>query len=182
MLLGRYENFPDNIHSSFQFYHDVPNKSLQEAILYTFYRLNKESFDLEVIIPFLKRNCKVSFEIGIANGFDFNFFDQNELNQCLKFLNEKQPSVLDFFFVIRYHVTKEGKKKIPLRFDYHIYRFIFHEGRLETRIRHEKGIRRTPVDELMDFVVNQINVELSKVQLNPLVLSDKNKINIEFSE
>lgn len=182
MLFGVYENFPDNVHSLFLFHHDVTNNCLQKAILYTFYRLNKESVDLEVITPFLKSNCKVSFEFGIAKGFDFNFLDQNELKQCLKFLDEKEVFVLDFFFVIRYHVIKEGKKKIPLRFDYHIYRFIFHKGELETRIKHEKGIRRTTDEELMDFVVNQINVELLKIQQNPLVLSDKNKVSIEFSE
>ena len=182
MLPGRYENFPNNVHSLFLFYNDAPTKSLQQAILCTFYRLNKESFDLGAITPFLRSDCKVSFEFGIANGFDFNFLDQNELVQCLKLIDEKEAQILDFFFAIRYHVIKKGKKVIPLRFDYYINRFIFHDSKLETRIRHEKGIRRVPVDELMEFVVNQINVELSKVKLNPLVLSDKNKLRIEFSD
>jgi hypothetical protein len=182
MLLGRYENFPDNVHNLFLCYHNVPSKSLQQTILCTFYRLNKESFDLGAITPFLRRDCKVSFEFGIANGFDFNFLDQNELVQCLKVVEEKEVRVLDFFCAIRYHVIKEGKKVIPLRFDYHINRFIFHDSKLETRIRHEKGIRRVPVDEFMEFVVNQINIELSKVKLNPLVLSDENKVRKEFSD
>ena len=182
MLLGRYENFPENVHSLAFFSYQSPAKSLQQAILCAFHRLNSETFDLVAVTPYLKRNCNVGFEFGIADGFDFNFLDQTELEKSLKAVDEKQLRVLDFFFAIRYHETRKGSRKVPLRFDYLIIRFVFHEDQLEARIRHEKGTQRVPLDELTGFVVNQINVELCRAQLNPLLLNEKNKISIEFSD
>jgi hypothetical protein len=180
-MLGRYENFPENVHriAIFNFYEQA--KAVQQAILSSFCRLNKESFDVGAITPYLQQPCEVSFEFGVADGFDFVFLDDTELEKCLERFDESELQVLDFFFTVRYYRLK-GNKKIPLRFDYAVIRFSFYEDHLETRIRHEKGTQRISIDDLTDFISKQINAELSNKGLGPIVLRESDKVRIEFSD
>ena len=180
-MLGRYEIFPENVHriTTFNFYE--PAKSVQQAILSSFCRLNKESFDVGAITPYLQQPCEVSFEFGVADGFDFVFLDDAELKKCLEQIDESEFQVLDFFFTVRYYRFK-GSRKIPLRFDYTVIRFRFYEDHLEARIRHEKGTQRISLDDLTAFIAKQINVELSSKGLGPIVLRESDKIRIEFSD
>jgi hypothetical protein len=178
-LLGRYENFPENVHGITPFEYQDSAKAVQNAILCTFHRLNQEAFDLGAVTPYLKQNCEVSFEFGVADGVGFNFLDQKELEQCLKSVDETEVETLDFFFVVRYHRVGDGGKRVPLRFDYCVLRFSFQEGGLELRIRHERGTRRVPLDDLTDFLVKQINVELSRRQFAPLFFGAFKKVSIQ---
>jgi len=179
MVLGRYENFPENIHSIAIFNYQAPIKSLQQAILYTFHRLNSENFDLGAVTPYLKQNCEVGFEFGVAEGFDFNFLDNKELDQCLRIVAEKELQTLDFFFVVRYHIIREDSKRVPLKFDYYVLRFIFQESGLELLIRHERGTQRATLDDLTDFIAKRINTELSRLQLTPLILGAFEKVRMK---
>jgi hypothetical protein len=178
-LLGHYENFPENVHSVALFGYQDAAKKIQEAILCALHHLNTVTCDLGAVTPYLKQNCKVSFEFGVAEGFEFIFLDQKELSRCLKSIAEKELSSLDFFFVVRYHLILENSKRVPLRFDYHVLRFIFQKGSLELQIRHEKGTQRIPLDDLSDFVVKQINAELSRRQLTPLIFGDFEKVRLQ---
>jgi len=151
-------------------------KGLQQAILGTFHRLNSEAFDLGAVTPYLKQSCMVGFEFGVADGFDFNFLDQNELIRCLKSVDETEMETLDFFFAVRYHLVRDDGKRVPLKFDYHVIRFLFQEGGLELQIRHEKGTQRVPLDDLTAFLVEQINAELSRKHLAPLFCGNFGKV------
>lgn len=179
MLLGRFENFPKNIHGIALFQYQNLPKRLQQAILFTLHRLNSEKFDLATVTPYLQQKCEVSFEFGVADGFDFNFLDQNELDQCLKRVEETEQDIWDFFFTVRYHLVKEGEKRVPLRFDYHVLRFVFQQGVLELQIRHERGTQHVPLDDLTDFLVKQINVELSQMKMLPLFFGNFEKVRIQ---
>lgn len=178
-MLGRYENFPENIHGVAFFEYQDSAKESQKAILCTFHRLNQESFDLGAVTPYLKQNCEIGFEFGVADGVDFNFLDQKEVDQFLKSVDEIEVETLDFFFAVRYHRVGNGGKRVPLKFDYHVLRFLFQKGGLELRIRHEKGTQRVPLDELTDFLVKQINVELSRRRLAPLFLGGFKKVSLK---
>jgi hypothetical protein len=178
-LLGRYENFPENVHGITLFEYQDSTKEVQKAILCTFHRLNQVTFDLGAVTPYLKQNCVVGFEFGVADGVDFNFLDQTMLEQCLRSVDETELETLDFFFAVRYHRVRDGGKRVTLKFDYHVLRFLFQEGGLELRIRHERGPQRVPLDELTEFLVKQINVELSLRQLTPLFFGDFKRVSIQ---
>jgi hypothetical protein len=178
-LLGRYENFPENVHGVALFEYQDSAKEVQKAILCTFNRLNQETFDLGAVTPYLKQRCEVSFEFGVADGVGFNFLDQKELDRCLKSVDEAEVETLDFFFAVCYHRVRDGGKRIPLRFDYHVLRFLFQEDGLKLRIRHERGTQRVPLDDLTDFLVKQINVNLSRRQLTPLFFGDFKKVSLK---
>ena len=177
-MLGHYENFPENVHCIAFFGYQDAAKNIQQAILCALHRLNNETFDLGAVTPYLKQRCEVSFEFGVAEGFDFNFLDQKELDRCLKNVAEKELQTLDFFFVVLYHSSRENGKRIPLRFDYHVLRFTFQKDGLELQIRHEKGTQRVPLDDLTDFIVKQINAELSRRQLAPLIFGNFEKVRL----
>ena len=177
-MFGLYENFPENVHGITFFEYQDSAKEVQKAILCTFSRLNQEIFDLGAVTPYLKQNCEVSFEFGVAEGAGFNFLDPKELEQCLNCVDETEVETLDFFFAVCYHRAGDGGKRVPLRFDYYVLRFSFQEGGLELRIRHERGTRRVPLDDLADFLVKQINVELSQRQLTPLFFGAFKKVSI----
>jgi hypothetical protein len=178
-LLGRYENFPENVHALAFFDYQDSAKEVQKAIFCAFHNLNHECYDLDAVTPYLKQKCEVGFEFGVAEGFDFNFLDQKELDQCLRSVAEKELQTLDFFFAVRYHIIREAGKRVPLRFDYHVLRFLFQESGLEMRIRHERGSQRVTLDDLTAFIAKRINVELSRRQLTPLFLGAFEKVSVK---
>ena len=98
-------------------------KNLQECILNTFYYLNNKNFDLTNLLPHTEFKCTVSFEFGVADGISFIFLDQKELEKSIKFIEKNNYENLDFFFVVRYHISKFSGKLVPLRFDYYILGF-----------------------------------------------------------
>jgi hypothetical protein len=175
-LLGRYENFPENVHAVTSFGYQESAKEVQKAILCAFHVLNHETCDLCAVTPYLKQNCEVGFEFGVAEGFDFSFLDQKELDQYLKIVDEKELQTLDFFCVVRYHRARKDGKWVPLRFDYHVLRFAFQEDGLEMKVRHERGSQRVTLEELTDFITKKINAELSRRRLTPLFFEAFKKV------
>ena len=178
-MLGRYENFPKNVHGVAIFDYQDQTKSIQQAILCTLHHLNNETYNLGAVTPYLKQNYEVGFEFGVAEGFDFNFLDKMELDQCLRNVAAKEVETLDFFVVVRYHSVREEGKRVPLKFDYHVLRLRFQKNGLELRIRHERGPQRVPIDDLTEFIAKRINSELSQQQLNPLLIGDFIKVSVK---
>jgi hypothetical protein len=169
-LLGRYENFPQVIHGIARFICQPSTRKVQHAISRTLHELNEQVFSLEDIAAFSSSECEVGFEFGIADRLEFNYLDAEELNRLRESIFEKALSSLDFFCVVRYHTFEDGKR-VPLRFDYHMLRFVFPEkNRLELRVSHERGIRHISVENLITFVTKRINEELSESRLKPLKL------------
>jgi hypothetical protein len=169
-LLGRYENFPEIIHGVARFTCESPIRRVQQTILAALHNLNHEVFGLSAVTPHLPQKCEVSFELGVAEDFDFNFLDKKELDRFQKSIVEKELSTLDFFCVVRYHVVNNRRKRIPLKFDYHMLRFMFQENSMELRICHERGTQRVPLEDFTTFITKRINEELSQRQLKPFNL------------
>ncbi len=168
-MLGRFDSFPKNIHKVVVFNCQDSKTKIQQTVIQTLQRLNPQTFALNKIMPFLEPDYKVSFEIGLANGPDFTFLDEKEVKQSLKAVEENELEVLDFFVVVRYHRTSNKGKQIPLRFDYHVLRFAFHEKIIELLIRHERGTQRIATEDFVEFLTKQVNVELKKRQITPLI-------------
>ncbi|KPV63924.1 MAG: hypothetical protein AOA66_0502 [Candidatus Bathyarchaeota archaeon BA2] len=169
-LLGRYENFPEVIHGVARLSFKFPMKKVRQAILCVLQQLNQEVCSLNVITPHLQSDIEVSFEVGVAEDVGFNYLDKEELDRFQKSMVEKELSLLDFFCVVRYHVVKDRRKRVPLKFDYHMLRFTFQENSMELQICHERGTQRVPLEDLIAFITKRINEELFKKRLKPLSL------------
>jgi len=168
-LLGRYENFPEAIHGVARFTHRLSVRKLQQAILHALHRLNQEIHDLDAIAPFSSLKCEVSFEFGVAEDNLFNYLDKEELDSLQRAIVKRALPILDFLCVVRYHVTKGGKR-VPLRFDYHLLRLVFQRRSVELQIFHERGTQRVSLEDLITFLTKCIKDELSRRQLKPLFL------------
>lgn len=168
-MFGRFDSFPKNLHKAVVFNGPDPKSKVQKAVLQTYQRLNTKTFAPKEITPFFDQNYKVSFEFGVAEGPDFTYLDEQQLEQSLKTVDENEIEVLDFFVVVRYHKKTNKTKQTPLRFDYQVLRFAFHEKIVELLIRHERGTQRIALEDLADFLTKQVNLELKKNQLNPLI-------------
>jgi hypothetical protein len=169
-LLGRYENFPEVIHGVARFTLKSPNKEVQQAILRVLHQLNQEVCGLNAVTPHLPTDIEVSFEVGVAEEVEFNYLDREELDRFQKSIVEKETPILDFLFVARYHMVNDKRKRVPLKFDYHLLRFMFQENSMELRICHERGTQRVPLEDLVTFITKRINEELSQKRLKLLNL------------
>ncbi|MEJ2241789.1 MAG: hypothetical protein P8Y18_06575 [Candidatus Bathyarchaeota archaeon] len=177
-MLGEYRNFPKNIQGIARFEYRDPTRSIQKAILFTFHKLNQEISNCFDVTSYLDQNCEIGFEFGIADGTDFIFLDNKELERCERNLSENDWNSLDFFIIIRYYRIKMDNKRIPLKFDSHIIRFIFYKDFLELQIRHEKGPQRISLDDFADFMAGKINSELSRRKLSPILLEVFSKVGL----
>lgn len=145
---------------------------MQQTILRALHRLNEQVFGLNDMTTFSSSECEVSFEFGIADGVEFNYLDEEELNRLRKRIVERALPALDFFCVVRYHI-KKGEKRVPLKFDYHMLRFIFYDkNSLELRISHQRGIRHVSVGDIIRFITKRINEKFSENRLSPLELKN----------
>jgi len=167
-LLGHYENFPEVIHSVARFTHRISLRKLQQAILYTLYKLNQETHRFSDIAS-LPSKCEVSFEFGVAEGTTFNYLDKEEVDRFQETIVKQPPPILDVFCVVRYHVV-DKEKRVPLKFDYHLVRFMFYKNSVELKICHERGTQRLSLEDLITFIIKRIDEELFQRQLKPLTL------------
>jgi len=154
-LLGRFENFPIFVHKTKNFKINAPLKLIQRKIIRLLHNLNGKEISSKCIFNGVDAGFKVIFEIGIADGANFNYLDELELKRCLDHLKSKSFKVLDFFLVNRYYkIDSKGQRK-PLKFDYQIMRLEFSNDNLMIRVYHERGPRRIQLEELIDFFAKQ---------------------------
>ena len=164
-LFGCYQNFPDVIHGIERLTYASSKAKVQQDILHALNKLNKQNFSLKDIAAFSRLECEVKFEFGIADGVEFHYLDREELRRFQEAIGESTPPNLDFFCAVCYHITKK-ERRVPLKFDYYMLRFIFlNEDNLELRVFHQRGARHVPVKDLVTFVAKRINDGLSKNQL-----------------
>ena len=166
-LLGRYENFPEVIHGIRRLTYASSKVKVQQEILRTLHKLNKQVFSLKDLAAFSRSECEVKFEFGMADGVEFHYLDGEELHRFLRGIVESTSPNLDFFCVVCYHIFKKGKR-VPLRFDYYMLRFVFrNKNILELRAFHQRGVRRVSVDDFITFVMKRINEELFRNRPGP---------------
>lgn len=167
-LLGQYENFPENVHTTHQFTHEnTAVTALQQAILQALHKINEETCSLTDVTLFPSQECQVSFEVGVAEGITFSYVDSREVERIKKDIGENELPLLDFLCVVRYHVVKQ-RRRAALKFDYYLVRFRFQGEILEVKVFHERGPRRTSPRELVNFLVKRVNRELQRKRRRPL--------------
>ncbi len=168
-MLGRYKGFPEVTHGRARFICQGSLGDVQHAMLSSFHQLNQETCRLNAIAPHMSLDCEVGFDFGVAEDMVFNYLDKQELDRFRKAINKEELPIIDLFCAVHYHTVNNGKR-VPLKFDYHLIRFIFHRNSVNLWIRHERGPQRVPLEELLTFLANRINEELSKSRIKPLSL------------
>lgn len=165
-MLGFYANFPKNIHRAETFSASISRKRLQQAVVETLHRLNSETLSLEEVASPSIPGCNIIFEVGVAEGNDFNYLNSEERERLLGALKKKPFQVMDLLCVARYNRVQD-ERKTRMRFDYYMLRLVFGENLTEIRVFHERGLMHTSPDDLIKLVVNRVNAAFSRRVLRP---------------
>lgn len=155
-MLGRYENFPTNIHRIESFTSSLSSKKLQQRMIQVLHEINRKTFSFEEIAHPSVPECTIIFEVGIADAKSFNYIDEEETKRVLNALKKEPFRVMDLFCAVRYYKGKT-EKKAPLKFDYYMMRAVFGKDSMEMRVFHERGLRYISPEDIVTFLVNKIN-------------------------
>jgi hypothetical protein len=156
VTLGFYENFPSNIHMVESFNSTISSKQLQQRLIQVFYDVNRKEFSFEEVANPTIPECKLIFELGLAEAKSFNYIDEEELGRTLNLLEKERLHTMDFFCAIRYY-KGNAEKKTALKFDYYLLRTIFSKDAFEIQVFHERGPRYISPEDLALFIFNKTN-------------------------
>ena len=166
-MLGLYENFPENIHRTESFTSSLSSKKIQQRMIQVLSEINRRTFSFEEIAYPSVPECTIIFEVGIADAKSFNYIDEEETKRVLNALKKETFRVIDFFCAVRYYKAKT-EKKTPLKFDYYMMRFVFGKDSMEMRVFHERGPRYISPEDIITFLMKQINKTSAKKILKPV--------------
>jgi len=155
-MLGFYENFPANIHRIESLTTLLSSKSLQQKLMKVLNKINREKFSFEEVACPTVPDCTIILEAGLAEAKSFNYIDEEETKKVFTALRKTTLQAMDFFFAVRYY-KGAGEKKTPLKFDYYLMRFVFGRDSVEIQVFHERGPRYISPEDLVTFLVNEIN-------------------------
>lgn len=156
MTLGFYENFPSNIHMVESFNSTISSKQLQQRLIQVFYDVNRKELSFEEVANPTIPECKLIFELGLAEAKSFNYIDEEELGRTLNLLEKERLHTMDFFCAIRYY-KGNAEKKTALKFDYYLLRTVYNRDVFEIQVFHERGPRYISPEDLALFIFNKIN-------------------------
>jgi hypothetical protein len=134
----------------------LSSKQLQQKLIQVFYDVNRKEFSFEEVANPTIPECKLIFELGLAEAKSFNYIDEEELGRTLNLLEKERLHTMDFFCAIRYY-KGNAEKKTALKFDYYLLRTIFSKDAFEIQVFHERGPRYISPEDLALFIFNKIN-------------------------
>ncbi|MCW4046333.1 MAG: hypothetical protein NWE99_02050 [Candidatus Bathyarchaeota archaeon] len=155
-MLGTYENFPASTHLVATFASQLSSRKLQEKLIQVLRGVNRKTFSFDQVAQPALHDCTVILEAGLAEGESFSFIDDEETEKALGLLRKASFERMDLFCVVRYYKGTAEKKK-PLKFDYYMLRAVFGEGSMELQVFHERGPRYISPEDLVVFLVREVN-------------------------
>ena len=160
-MLGFYENFPVNIHRIETFETPLSNKRLQRRLIQVLHDINCRNFSFEEVACPTVPKCTIIFEAGLAEAKNFSYIDEEETRKALSALRKTTFQMMDFFCALRYY-KGTAEKKVPLKFDYYLMRVVFGKNSVEFHLFHERGPRYISPEDLVVFLVNEVNKSSSR--------------------
>ncbi len=172
---GIYQDFPDIVHFLGDLRTQLPAGLLKEAIIEGFIQLNS----LRDIIRVSRAgqigeiDVRRTFEVGIAEGLNFNYLDIMEVRKVREWVKKIAPNrtfdPLDFVVFTHYRYTKKSSKRIcALHLDHYFIRINFQKPLL--LFTHKCGLQRTPPEEILNLIITFTNDWLyKKILTTPLV-------------
>jgi hypothetical protein len=170
--LGIFTNFSPMIHGFAKASFTCHTHEAQQVLLDTFEELNghQETRNLSVGEREGEIDGRMGFEVGLAEGNFFVYFDKETSAGLASFLEQqKRFRPLDFLLIATYYYTRK-EKEVPLKFDYHILRFLFGHNELDVVLHHVKGTRRLPIDELLTMFFDRFERKVKERHLGTAIV------------
>ncbi len=163
-MLGFYKNFPVNVHRVEAFTTSLSSGRLQRRLIQVLQDINRRKLSFEEVAYPTVPKCTIIFEAGLADAESFNYIDDEETRKVLTALAKAPFQTMDFFCAVRYY-KGTLEKKTPLKFDYYLLRVVFGRNSLEMQVFHERGPRYISPEDIVTFLVNEVNKTSSKKTL-----------------
>jgi hypothetical protein len=160
-MLGVYDNFPLSVHRTERFITTISTRPMQQKLIQVLQEINRKEFNSSDLIHPSLQNSKIIFEMGIADGKNFNFIDKEETKRIRNAFKRDTPRTIDLFCATRY-IRDEKEKKTLHRFDYFMTRISFSDDLTEIQVFHERGPRYLSPEDLIAFLANEVNKTSSK--------------------
>jgi hypothetical protein len=160
-MLGFYENFPVNIHRIESFTTPLSSRRLQQRLTQVLHAINRRTFSFEEVAYPTVPECTIIFEVGLAEAKNFNYIDEEETKKVLSALRKTTFQTMDLFCAVRYY-KGTAEKKTPLKFDYYLMRVVFGKNSVEIQVFHERGPRYISPEDIVTFLVNEVNKTSSR--------------------
>ena len=168
--LGIFTNFSPIIHGIAKASFTCHTHEAQQVLLNTFEELNGHQEARTLSIGKGEVDGRMRFEVGLAEGNCFIYFEKETSANLASFLElQKRFRPLDFLLIATYYYTKK-EKEMPLKFDYHLLRFLFGQNELNLVLHHVKGTRRLPLDELLTMFFDRFERKVKERHLGTFVV------------
>ena len=170
--LGIFTNFSPIVHGIAKTSFTCHTHEAQQVLLDTFEELNghQEARTLSIGEGEGEVDGRMRFEVGLAEGNCFVYFDKETSANLASFLElQKRSRPLDFLLIATYYYMKK-EKEMPLKFDYHNLRFMFGQNELSLVLHHVKGTRRLPLDELLTMFFDRFERKVKERHLGSFVV------------
>ena len=155
---GFYLDFPDVGHLVRRVEHQYSDIGFRKRIGQALIKINDFEDLINTSSAGTGQNISVNrtIDIGVANGFEFFFLDENESVQLNEGITKKELKFLDLVIFIHYrYLSKNSKRVASLRFDQFFLRIGF-KGPVFTFF-HVKGLLRTSPQELMQLILDAVH-------------------------
>ncbi len=113
-MLGRYDNFPENIHRIDTFSFSIAVRKIQERIIQTLHDMNQKIVVSDEVDLQALRDCDVVFEAGVAETRSFNYLNETEASKLQAAIKKDPLGIIDIFLAACYH-KKKGEKGDPIK-------------------------------------------------------------------
>ncbi len=170
--LGIFANFSPIVHGIAKTSFTCHTHDAQQVLLNLFEELNghQEARTLSIGAGIGEVAGTMRFEVGLAEGSSFVYFDDETSAKLASFLElQKRTRPLDFLLIATYHYTKK-EKEIPLKFDYHHLRFLFGQNEMNLVLHHVRGTRRLPLDELLRMLFERFERKVKEKHLGTFMV------------
>ncbi|MHA1713115.1 MAG: hypothetical protein ACTSW4_03605 [Candidatus Ranarchaeia archaeon] len=158
---GLFLDFPVITHYSRRVRHSYSDNEFKRRLIAAIVKLNR--FNDVILTSSAGRSEQIkvdrSFDVGVADGLEFVYLDENETKRLLSVMQEKTMPSLDLIIFVHYRYKMPTGKIASLLFDQYFLRIGF-KGAVFTFSR-EKGLARTSPEEILNKLVNfMINTSL----------------------
>jgi len=159
---GVFANFPDLRHGTASIRTDATRYQAQKALAEALSQLRSEKRSAKISVANHPGpvDGQITFELGIASGDEFVFFNDDEKKRLLERIDDEGPfRALDVFLIVRYSVP--GLKKAPW-LDRYMVRMEFSDMAMDVVVVHEKGLQRIDAEGIIRLLVEGLSKVLGR--------------------
>lgn len=171
-MYGRFEDYPEIVQLRGTLSSDNPRPALDQAVARFLRKLNESPARVLKEIVGKSETLEYTYELGIADGFFFNFIDEKEFARLSEVLRTQTLETFDCLLRIHYrYVAKQGRVSTPQSDQFFVRIEFMTEDSFEIKFHHFKGSRWIPFEDLLRDFVSVLNDSLKAAELRPVVLS-----------